>query len=291
LDAARCALAEAETDGRKEGMATITVGRENATEIELYYEDRGAGAPVVLVHGFPLASGSWERQARALLQEGHRVITYDRRGSGRSSKPAGGYDWDTRASDLNVLMTTLDVHQAAMAAHSVGAGDVLRYLCVHGAKRVGRAVLVAPLRPIPEDAGAPSGTDVATAHRDAGERYARVSKIVADYYNLDTFLGNRVSAEVVNRSRDICLAASRQIEATWPPGPWTDFRVDLAAIDVPVLVLSAADDRIFPLGEREHRAFGLLPLSKSVVIPSAPHGLLWTHADEVNAALLAFIDD
>src|SRR6188508_1866387 len=117
----------------------ITVGQENSAPIDLYYEDHGAGKPVILIHGYPLSGASWEKQLPALLQAGHRVITYDRRGFGKSSQPASGYDYDTFAADLYALMTTLDLRDAALVGFSMGGGEVARYLGTHGSERVRRA--------------------------------------------------------------------------------------------------------------------------------------------------------
>jgi non-heme chloroperoxidase len=265
-------------------MATLTVGRENSTAVELFYEDRGAGAPVVLVHGYPLASQSWEKQVPALLSEGHRVITYDRRGSGRSSRPASGYDWDTLASDLNILLSTLDLRQAAIVGHSLGTGDVMRYLSTYGPKRVSRAALIAPLATHPVAVRLPKHIDIGEA-----DRYAELSRIIDDYYNVDAFLGDRVSPEVIRYSWDAGVAASPEVAKHFSAATQSDFRPDLELIDAPVLIITAGADRILSADAGSHD-FGRLRLLKSITIPAAPHGMLWTHADEVNEALLAFID-
>src|SRR4051794_18021375 len=120
-------------------MARLTVGTENSALIEIHYEDHGSGDPVVLIHGYPLNGNSWERQERALLARGYRVVTYDRRGFGRSSQPTVGYDYDTFAADLHALMEHLDLHDAALVGFSMGSGEVIRYLATHGSKRVRQA--------------------------------------------------------------------------------------------------------------------------------------------------------
>jgi non-heme chloroperoxidase len=271
-------------------MAFVTVGHENSTAIDLFYEDRGAGAPVVLVHGYPLASGSWERQVTALVEEGHRVITYDRRGSGRSSQPAYGYDWDTLANDLSVLMTTLDLRQTVIAGHSVGTGDVMRYLRKFGSQRVTRAALVAPLGPGPQSA--PTAYSLIGNEQREGfeDRFADLADIVTDYYNSDSLLDGRVSADVVRHSWNVSASGAPQILSLFPAALATDFRADLDAIDVPLLVVIAGDDRLLPRLDADRRAFFTVAMSETVVIPKAPHGLLWTHGREVNAALLEFVD-
>ena len=267
-------------------MARVTVGHENSAPVELFYEDRGTGAPIVFVHGYPLASDSWERQVTVFLNEGHRVISYDRRGSRRSSQPSCGYDWDTLACDLNVLMTTLDLRQAVLVGHSVGTGDIMRYLRLYGSSRVNRVVLIAPLGPDPR----PEAKGV-TGHAAGGDRYAYLSGVVHAYYGIGAHLESRVSSEVVRHGVDVSVAGSAVLASPMPSALLTDFRPDLGTIDVPLLAIFGAADRIIPFREEARRQFEILSTSKTtVVIANAPHGLLWTHADEVNAALLEFID-
>src|ERR1700735_1623718 len=128
-------------------MPKVTVGRENSAEIEIHYEDHGAGQPVVLIHGYPLSGRAWDRQVPALLEAGHRVITYDRRGFGQSSQPAVGYDYDTFAADLATLLEHLNLWDAVLVGHSMGTGEVTRFLGTHGSRRVAKGVLIAPIPP------------------------------------------------------------------------------------------------------------------------------------------------
>src|SRR5476649_1698078 len=146
---------------RREPMSSyIKVGQENSTPIEVYYEDHGAGSPVVLIHGWPLSGASWEKQTAALLAAGHRVITYDRRGFGRSSKPAVGYNYDTFAADLDVVLKTLDLRDVALVGFSMGTGEVTRYIGKYGTRRVRNAVLIGTLGPyIVKTADNPEGVD------------------------------------------------------------------------------------------------------------------------------------
>jgi len=261
----------------------IAVGRENSTAIELSYEDHGAGVPVVLVHGFPLASEAWERQIPALLEEGHRVVAYDRRGFGRSSRPADGAGYDAFASDLNVLMTALDLHQAVLVGHSLGTGDIMRYLRLYGSKRVSRVALLAPLPParLHSDKNAKS-------HCPSDDRYSWLSRLIADYYNLDALLGARVSEEAVRYAWDAAARDAPRAARYFTDAQESDFGADLVGIGVPVLLVSAGADRLLPQAAGAIAAY--LPISKVIEISHAPHGMLWTHAAEVNAALLEFID-
>ncbi|GGZ89731.1 MULTISPECIES: alpha/beta fold hydrolase [Streptomyces rochei group] len=275
-------------------MAFITVGQENSTPIDLYYEDHGTGQPVVLIHGYPLDGHSWEKQAAALLEAGYRVITYDRRGFGRSSQPTTGYDYNTFAADLNTVLETLDLHDAILVGFSMGTGEVGRYLGTYGSARIAKAAFLASLEPfLLKTDDNPEGVDgsvfAGIEQAVTADRYAYFTAFYQDFYNLDENLGTRISQEAVRNSWNVAAGASwyasRACVDTWT----TDFRTDIQKIDVPALILHGTADRILPIeatGEPFHRA---LPHADYVVIDGAPHGLLWTHAQEVTDALLTFL--
>jgi pimeloyl-ACP methyl ester carboxylesterase len=275
-------------------MPFITVGQENSTTIDLYYEDHGTGQPVVLIHGYPLDGQSWEKQAAALLEAGHRVITYDRRGFGRSGRPTTGYDYDTFAADLNTVMETLDLHDAVLVGFSMGTGEVGRYLGTYGSARVAKAAFLASLEPfLLKTDDNPDGVDgnvfEGIEQAVTADRYAYFSAFYQDFYNLDENLGTRISEEAVRNSWNVAAGASWYASlacvSTWT----TDFRADIRKIDVPALILHGTADRILPIeatGEPFRKA---LPQADYVVVEGAPHGLLWTHAQEVTDALLAFL--
>ncbi|MGW0927907.1 alpha/beta fold hydrolase [Streptomyces sp. NPDC002644] len=275
-------------------MPFITVGHENSTTIDLYYEDHGTGQPVVLIHGYPLDGHSWEKQAAALLEAGHRVVTYDRRGFGRSSRPTTGYDYDTFAADLNTVMETLDLHDAVLVGFSMGTGEVGRYLGTYGSARVAKAAFLASLEPyLLKTDDNPDGVDGSVfegiKQSVTADRYAYFSAFYQDFYNLDENLGSRISEEAVRNSWNVAAGASWYASlacvSTWT----TDFRADIRKVDVPALILHGSADRILPIeatGELFHKA---LPHADYVVVEGAPHGLLWTHAQEVTDALLAFL--
>jgi pimeloyl-ACP methyl ester carboxylesterase len=275
-------------------MPFITVGQENSTTIDLYYEDHGTGQPVVLIHGYPLDGQSWEKQAAALLEAGHRVITYDRRGFGRSGRPTTGYDYDTFAADLNTVMETLDLHDAVLVGFSMGTGEVGRYLGTYGSARVAKAAFLASLEPfLLKTDDNPDGVDGTVfegiEQAVTADRYAYFSAFYQDFYNLDENLGTRISEEAVRNSWNVAAGASWYASlacvSTWT----TDFRSDIRKIDVPALILHGTADRILPIeatGEPFRKA---LPQADYVVVEGAPHGLLWTHAQEVTDALLAFL--
>ena len=275
-------------------MPYVTVGRENSTDIQLHYEDHGTGQPVVLIHGFPLSGRAWERQERALLDAGFRVITYDRRGFGKSSQPTVGYDYDTFAADLSALVDALDLHDVDLAGHSMGGGEIVRYLGRYGTERVRRAVIISGVPPyLLKTPDTPNGVpqevfdEIAAALRS--DRLAYFTEWNKNFFNLDENLGTRISEEAVRDAWNTAAGASPTgtvaCVATWH----TDFRADLPKIDIPVLVMHGSADRILPIeacGPRTHEA---IKDSEYVVIDGADHGLCWTHADEVNQALLAFL--
>ncbi|PJE93968.1 alpha/beta hydrolase [Streptomyces carminius] len=275
-------------------MPYITVGQENSTDIELYYEDHGTGQPVVLIHGYPLDGHSWEKQIPALLKAGHRVITYDRRGFGQSSQPTTGYDYDTFAADLNTVMTTLDLNDAVLVGFSMGTGEVARYIGSHGTERVAKAVFLAPLEPfLLKTDDNPEGVDGSVfegiLEAVTADRYAYFSDFFQNFYNLDETLGSRISEEAVRASWNTASRSSFHASTACVPTWTTDFREDIPRIDVPALIVAGTGDRILPIdatGRPFHRA---LPAAEYVEIEGAPHGLLWTHAQEVTDALLKFL--
>jgi non-heme chloroperoxidase len=275
-------------------MSRITVGQENSTPIELYYEDHGTGKPVVLIHGWPLSGASWEKQTSALLAAGHRVVTYDRRGFGHSSKPTSGYDYDTFAEDLHKLLTKLDLRDSALVGFSMGGGEVARYLGKHGSDRVSKAVFIAAIPPfLLKAADNPGGVDAGLFEGIkkgiVADRPAFLSGFLANFYNVDTLGGKLVSDQVVQYSWNVAVGASPKGTLDCVSAWLTDFRKDLTRIDVPTLVVHGDADRILPIA-----ATGT-PLSKSIkgarllVVEGGPHGLIWTHADKVNPELINFL--
>ncbi|MFJ8779264.1 MULTISPECIES: alpha/beta fold hydrolase [unclassified Streptomyces] len=275
-------------------MPYIAVGEENSAPIELYYEDHGTGQPVVLIHGYPLDGHSWEKQVPVLLEAGHRVITYDRRGFGRSSQPTTGYDYDTFAADLDKVLTSLDLTDAVLVGFSMGTGEVGRYLGTYGSGRVAKAVFLASLEPfLLKTDDNPTGVDqgVFDGILDAvtKDRYAYFDAFYQDFYNLDETLGSRISEAAVRNSWNVAAGASAHASVACVPTWITDFRADVAKIDVPSLIVHGTGDRILPIDSTGRPFHALLPSAEYVEIEGAPHGLLWTYAEEVNAALLSFL--
>ena len=275
-------------------MPYIKVGQENSGSIDLYYEDHGAGRPVVLIHGYPLSGRAWDRQVPLLLENGHRVITYDRRGFGKSSQPATGYDYDTFAGDLRTLLETLDLREVTLVGHSMGTGEVTRYLSRYGSARVARGVLVAPIPPFllqapdnPE--GVPAGVFDGFIQAARQDTPAWMKGFLDNFYNLATLGGTLVSDQAYQSSWNLAASASAVAAVACIPTWETDFRADLPTIDVPILVIQGDDDQVLPLPKTGQRLPGLISDLQLVVIEGGPHAIPWTHADQVNAALLKFI--
>jgi pimeloyl-ACP methyl ester carboxylesterase len=272
----------------------IKVGQENSTPIELYYEDHGSGSAVVLIHGWPLSGASWEKQTAALLAAGHRVITYDRRGFGRSSRPAVGYNYDTFASDLNTLLTTLNLTNVALVGFSMGTGEVTRYIGKYGTKRVHKAVLIGTLGPyLVKAADNPEGVDpsVFAGIKAAikADRPTFLLDFLHNFYNYDVLGGKLVSERVVEDNWNVAAGASA-IGTLACVDAWVeDFRKDIPKNDVPTLILHGDADRILPPDATSRRQAKLIKNVKFVELKDGPHGVLWTHADQVNAELVPFL--
>lgn len=275
-------------------MPYINVGEENSGAIELYYEDHGAGSPIVLVHGWPLSGRSWERQVPVLVAGGHRVITYDRRGFGESSRPISGYDYDTLAEDLNKLLTKLDLRAITLVGFSMGGGEVARYLGTYGSERVGQAVFISAIPPfLLKTSDNPQGVD-ATVFEDtrkaiAADRLAYISHFLTKFYNVDALRGKLISDEAVQLSWSIAAGASPTGTMDCVTAWLTDFREDLGRIEIPTLVIHGDADRILPLAATGKRMLEFVKGGRLVVVEGGPHGITWTHAEQVNHELLGFL--
>ncbi len=276
-------------------MSTVTVGQENSAPIEIYYEDHGSGAPIVLVHGWPLSGASWEKQVTDLLNAGHRVITYDRRGFGQSSRPTTGYDYDTFTEDLHKLVTKLDLRDFALVGFSMGGGEVARYFGKYGSDRVSKAVFMSAVPPfLLKTADNPEGVDSSAFEgikaAIVADRPAFLSQFLLNFFNVDQLGGKLISDQVVQLNWTIAAGAS-------PKGTLdcvtafssTDFRNDLKRIDVPTLVIHGDADRIVPFVVSGKRTAELVKGARLLTIEGAPHGLNWTHASKLNPELVHFL--
>jgi peroxiredoxin len=275
-------------------MPYITVAKENTTDVDLYYEDHGEGSPVVLIHGYPLDGKSWELQIPALLKAGHRVITYDRRGFGQSSQPTTGYDFDTFANDLDVLLDVLRLKDVALVGFSMGTGEIGRYIGTHGTDNLRKVAFLAPIEPFllqtPDNpTGLPAAVFDGIVSAAEKDRYAWFTSFFDDFYNLDVNLGTRISEQAVRGSWVTATHMSPFASSAVVPSWHTDMRADIAKIDVPALILQGTADRILPIDATGRQFTKAVPDAQYVEIDDAPHGLLWTHADQVNAALVDFL--
>ncbi|MBU5612047.1 alpha/beta fold hydrolase [Geomonas azotofigens] len=277
-------------------MSYITVGKENSCNIDLYYEDLGEGQPVVLIHGWPLSGRSWERQVPPLLEAGYRVVTYDRRGFGQSGRPSTGYDYDTLAADLNTLLNTLDLRDAVLVGFSMGGGEVARYLGRYGCERIQKAVFMAAVTPFllkrPDNEAGLDG-DIFQGIRQGirSDRLSFLTSFLGNFYNQHAFGGKKVSEEVLRLSWNIAAQASPIATLSCVYSWLTDFRDDLLSIKIPTLVIHGDDDRILPFAATGSRTHEAVEGSRLIVVAGAPHGLNWTHAEEVNDGLIDFLQE
>ena len=275
-------------------MPFVSVGKENSGSIDLYYEDHGSGKPVVLIHGYPLSGASWEKQVPELLDAGFRVITYDRRGFGNSSKPTTGYNYDTFADDLHKLVSHLKLHDFSLVGFSMGGGEIARYFGKHGSKGIKKAVFIGAVPPFllkTQDNPEGVGQDVFDGIQKAisTDRYAFFTEFFKNFFNMDTLMGKRISEETVQACWNLAATASAKASYDCVPTWHEDFRKDLSRIDVPTLVIHGDADRIVPLSASGEKTAKLVKGAKLVVISGGPHCITWTHADEVNSALVNFL--
>jgi len=276
-------------------MATINVGRENSMPIDLYYEDLGSGQPVVLIHGYPLNGHSWERQTKALVDAGYRVIAYDRRGWGESSKPTTGLDYDTYAADLKEVVDQLELTDVVLAGFSMGTGEVTRYLGSYGSDRVEKAVLFGAIPPfLLKTDDNPEGVDGSVfegiKEQALNDRYVWFKHFFDDFYNVDQLGPERISDEAWQGSFNVACTGSAYSSYACVDNWLTDFREDLPKIDLPVLVMHGTEDRILPYEATAARLPGLIDEVKVVPVEGGPHNIGWTHPEVVNPVLLAFLE-
>jgi pimeloyl-ACP methyl ester carboxylesterase len=275
-------------------MSYANVGKENSTDIELYYEDHGSGDAVVLIHGYPLTGASWEKQIPGLLAAGHRVITYDRRGFGKSSQPTTGYNYDTFAQDLHKLVMHLKLRDFTLVGFSMGGGEVARYIGKYGSKGVNKAVFISSVPPFllktPDN---PEGVDGSVfdgvQKAVVADRYAFFTDFFKNFYNTDLLLGKRVSQEAVQASWNVAAGASATASLACVPTWHEDFREDLKHVDIPTLVIHGDADRILPIAASGARTAKFIKGARLVVVKDGPHCVIWTHADEVNRELADFL--
>ena len=278
-------------------MAFVTVGKENSANIDLYFEDLGSGSgqPVVLIHGYPLNGHSWERQTKALLDAGHRVIAYDRRGWGQSSQPTSGHDYDTYAADLNELLEQLEIEDIVLCGFSMGTGEVTRYLAKYGSDRVDKAAMFGAIPPfVLKTDDNPEGVDGSVfegiKEKVLKDRYVWFKQFFDDFYNVDKLAPERISDQAWQASFNVACTGSAYSAYACVDTWLTDFRDDLPKIDVPMLVVHGTEDRILPYESTAARLSDLIDDVRVVPVEGGPHNIGWTHPEVLNPLLLAFIE-
>jgi len=276
-------------------MSKITVGQENGLPVELHYEVQGSGAPVVLIHGWPLSGRSFEKQVTALVEAGYQAITYDRRGFGQSTPTWDGHDFDTIAADLDALLAHLDVTGATLLGFSAGGGAVARYIGAYGTSRITKAVLASAVTPYlyVTDGNPEGGLDDGTiGYFEGGIRADRadfVDHFATMFYS--TPAGLQVSEAQRAFARDLANEASpRATLAAVDAFGRTDFRADLEKFTIPTLVIHGDADQVVPFAVSGRRAAAAIPGSELVLIEGGPHGVNVSHAEQFNTALITFLN-
>jgi non-heme chloroperoxidase len=275
-------------------MAFLSVGKENSADIELYYEDRGSGKPVLLVHGWPLSGGAWERQSAMLLASGFRVITYDRRGFGRSSAPEAGYDYDTLAGDTAKVIDKLGLTELALVGFSMGGGEVARYMGKYNGKGVSKVAFISSIAPaLRKDGNNPDGVDPSVFEGIKGgieqDRYAFLTEFFQNFFNKKLLGGTHISSEALQACWNVAASSSYGAMLKCVDAWLEDFRPDVKQITVPTLVIHGDADQIVPFEASGARMSQFVKQARTHVVKGGPHGLTWTHATEVNKALLEFV--
>jgi non-heme chloroperoxidase len=275
-------------------MGFVNVGWENSTPIDLYYEDHGSGLPVVLIHGWPLNGDAWEKQTAALLAAGHRVITYDRRGFGRSSKPGTGYNYDTFAADLDVLLNKLNLANVSLVGHSMGTGEITRYIGKYGTKRLRKVVLIGTLGPyLVKALDNPEGIDASVfSGIQAGikaDRPVAMMEFLKNFYSVGGADGELVSERVIEANWTVAIAASSIATVACVDAWIEDFRGDISRNDLPTMIIHGDDDRILPADVTSRRQAKMIKNVRFIEIKGGSHGLPWTRAEEINSELVKFL--
>ena len=278
-------------------MPFVKAGAENSVEIEIHYNDHGSGKPIVLIHGYPLNGNSWERQEDALLKNGYRCISYDRRGFGLSSQPTTGYDYDTIAADLKAVLDHLALgEEVALAGFSMGTGEVTRYLGSYGSAGVSKAALFGVIPPFllqtdDNPKGVPGEVFEGIKQQVLADRYKWFDDFFANFYNTDVLAPERIGDAALRASFQVAASASPYASYACVDTWLTDFRGDLPKIDVPTLVVHGTADRILPFEATAARLRDeqLIADLTVVEVENGPHNVGWTFPDETNSAMLDFL--
>ena len=262
-------------------------------KVELSYKDYGKGRPVVLIHGWPSSKEMWEYQIDELVTAGFRVIKYDRRGFGKSSKPWDDYDYDTLTEDLNAIMEGLDLTDAVLVGFSMGGGEAVRYFSKYGAGRVSRLVLISSVTPYlmqaqDNEEGVPAEVFEEMMVQMKKDRIAFLDNFGKQFFSVN-MINHPVSAPYLDYFRGLAAVASpRATQQCALAFASTDFRKDVAAINVPTLIIHGDNDKTVPIEFSSNRTAEMLPNATFKVYEDAPHGLFYTHREQLNADLIEF---
>ncbi|MFD2598771.1 alpha/beta fold hydrolase [Sphingobacterium corticis] len=273
-------------------MAQLSLNRAGKTT-DIHYSDQGSGKPVVLIHGWPLSHTSWENQIPALVDAGYRVVAYDRRGFGDSTT-GDSYDYDTLASDLDALLSELDLHDVTLVGFSMGGGEVIRYVTNHGTDRVSKLALVASIVPLVKQKsdnpdGVPQEDLDEILEAVKSDRIAFLKDFHKQFYNADK---NPDAVSEAQLSTDLAVSSAADATATVEAAKaWmdTDFRAESEAITLPTLIVHGKADQTVPITTSAEQAAKLISNSELKVYEDAPHGLNVTHAEKLNSDLIAFL--
>jgi non-heme chloroperoxidase len=275
-------------------MPFITSNQNNTGAVNIYYEDLGLGKPVVFIHGWPLSGSMWEYQLTQLPQQGLRCIAYDRRGFGKSDRPYGEYDYNTLAGDLKSLLDELDLNDVTLVGFSMGGGEIAKYFSLYGGARVSKVVLVSAVVPYmlktednPE--GVPSEVFDGMTKGMIDDRPGFMQSFNADFFGVtimhkpvsDAFMANSM-VRVMDASPIATLKCAEAFATT-------DFRKDVITINVPTLIIHGDKDKTVPIKATGQESSKLIPGARFVVYEDAPHGLWYTHKEQLNQDLIDFI--
>ncbi len=264
--------------------------------IKLSYSDYGTGRPVVLIHGWPLSKEMWEYQLEDLVNAGFRVIKYDRRGFGKSSKPWNGYDYDSLAGDLNALMEQLDLRDATLVGFSMGGGEVVRYLTLYGDQRINSIALIGSITPfMMKTDDNPYGVDKSVFDDMIGQikkdRVGFLDGFGKQFFGVN-MLSHPVSAPLLEYYRMLgSFASSHSTQQCVVSFSQTDFRSDVAMVNVPTLIIHGTADKTVPIEISGDKTATLIHNSKYIKYDGAPHGLFYTHKEQLNSDLIQFLND
>ncbi|WP_317126118.1 alpha/beta fold hydrolase [Flavobacterium rhamnosiphilum] len=283
------------SESRKENNTGLDMYIETAPNVKLYVKDYGEGKPVILIHGWPLSNEMWEYQIDTLVQNNFRVIVYDRRGFGKSSQPWDGYDYDTLADDLKAIIDQLDLKEATLVGFSMGGGEVVRYFSRHSGKGVSKAVLIASVTPfqLQTDSnpnGVPQEKYDAMAAQIKEDRIGFLDSFGKTFFGV-SFISKPISTPLLDYYRMLCSFASPRATLECAISfSTTDFRREMASVNVPTLIIHGDEDKTVPIEITSEIAAKLIPDNKFIVYEGAPHGLFYIEKDKLNKDLIEFLN-